>query len=193
MNQQNNTFPLFFTLERVENGYILKCKEESAGLSGEASIRKEIVVEDKIDQRIGHLLKLDTMKKEVPLTFFVEAITENTYKFDDEGIKADDLTRMRLKFYQFHLKNYKDDVVLGLKNVDSNTIEIYGSNAEKLALSNNLNLIRIDGIHMLRFPVTKDIMKQIGTYRPQVTLMTVKDEDIVKWNNTHQIGNLATE
>ena len=29
MNQQNSPFPLFFTLERVENGYILTAKENT--------------------------------------------------------------------------------------------------------------------------------------------------------------------
>lgn len=192
MNQQTNTFPLFFTLERVENGYILKCKEESTGLSQEAKWRKEIVTDDKIDQRIGHLLHLDTMKKEVPLTFFVEAITENTYKFDDD-VKPDELMKAKLQFYQYQLKNYREDQVLALKIPDSNTIEIYGSNAEKLSINDSSYLIRVMGIHMMRFMDNKEGRKLLGTFRPQVTLLTVTEEKMLEWYNSHKIDNKSIE
>lgn len=192
MNQQTNTFPLFFTLERVENGYILKCKEESTGLSQEAKWRKEIVTDDKIDQRIGHLLHLDTMKKEVPLTFFVEAITENTYKFDDD-VKPDELMKAKLQFYQYQLKNYREDQVLALKILDSNTIEIYGSNAEKLSINDSSYLIRVMGIHMMRFMDNKEGRKLLGTFRPQVTLLTVTEEKMLEWYNSHKIDNKNIE
>ena len=46
MAMQNKIFPLFFTLERVDNGYILTAKEETGGLS-EGGYRKEVVVDDK--------------------------------------------------------------------------------------------------------------------------------------------------
>lgn len=39
MASQNNIYPLFFTLERVRNGYILTAKEETGGLK-EAEYRK---------------------------------------------------------------------------------------------------------------------------------------------------------
>lgn len=192
MNQQTNTFPLFFTLERVENGYILKCKEESTGLSQEAKWRKEIVTDDKIDQRIGHLLHLDTTKKEVPLTFFVEAITENTYKFDDD-VKPDELMKAKLQFYQYQLKNYREDQVLALKIPDSNTIEIYGSNAEKLSINDSSYLIRVMGIHMMRFMDNKEGRKLLGTFRPQVTLLTISEEKMLDWYKSHQIDNKNIE
>ena len=192
MNQQTNTFPLFFTLERVENGYILKCKEESTGLSQESKWRKEIVTDDKIDQRIGHLLHLDTMKKEVPLTFFVEAITENTYKIDDD-VKPDELMKAKLQFYQYQLKNYREDQVLALKIPDSNTIEIYGSNAEKLSINDSSHLIRVMGIHMMRFMDNKEGRKLLGTFRPQVTLLTVTEEKMLGWYKSHQIDNRNIE
>ena len=53
MNQQNSPFPLFFTLERVENGYILTAKENTGSLSQEPKFRKEVVAEDKISSRVG--------------------------------------------------------------------------------------------------------------------------------------------
>ena len=67
MNQQNSPFPLFFTLERVENGYILTAKENTGSLSQEPKFRKEVVAEDKISSRVGQLLNLEAMTKERPL------------------------------------------------------------------------------------------------------------------------------
>ena len=58
MASQNNIYPLFFTLERVRNGYILTAKEETGGLK-EAEYRKEVVSEDKINARIGQMLQVD--------------------------------------------------------------------------------------------------------------------------------------
>ena len=51
MNPQSNNFPLFFTLERVDNGYILAAKEETGSLTQEAEFRKEVVTEDKVHAR----------------------------------------------------------------------------------------------------------------------------------------------
>ena len=80
MNQQNSPFPLFFTLERVENGYILTAKENTGSLSQEPKFRKEVVAEDKISSRVGQLLNLEAMTKERPLLFHIEAVNEGTYK-----------------------------------------------------------------------------------------------------------------
>ena len=37
---------MFFTLERVENGFILTAKEEKEGLTQEAQFRKEVVTDE---------------------------------------------------------------------------------------------------------------------------------------------------
>ena len=189
MNQPTNTFPLFFTLERVENGYILKCREESSSLTQEPQYRKEVVTEDKIDQRIGHLLRLDSMKKEIPLMFYVEAVTENAYKPDEEG-KMDDLLKAKLTFYLFKSKGYRDDKILALQVSDSGTIEVYGGNAEKLSLANDLTLTKASGISLLRFPSTKDGRKLVGGFRPQVTLLEVSEKDVMDWYLAHRLSNI---
>ena len=48
----------------------------------EAGYRKEVVSEDKINARIGQLLHLDALSKEIPVVFHVEAIGEGTYRLD---------------------------------------------------------------------------------------------------------------
>ena len=102
MATQNKIFPLFFTLERVDNGYILTVKEETAGLS-EGGYRKEVVTDDKINSRIGQLLHLDTMVKEHPVVFRVEAVGEGTYKRESD-MPSDELMEAKLAFVHFHGK-----------------------------------------------------------------------------------------
>lgn len=101
MKQQISTFPLFFTLERVENGYILTAKGEAEGLTQEAQYRKEVVTGEMIDARIEHLLCLDTLKKEHPMVFHVEAIGEKTYKIEDMP-NRDNLMVAKLSFAHFN-------------------------------------------------------------------------------------------
>ncbi len=100
MNPQSNNFPLFFTLERVDNGYILAAKEETGSLAQEAEYRKEVVTEDKIHARLGQLLHPDALMKEHPVMFRVEAISENTYK-TDENIQVEGLMEAKLAFAHF--------------------------------------------------------------------------------------------
>lgn len=42
--QVSNNFPLFFTLEKVQKGYILTAKEDTGGMK-EASFKKEVVTD----------------------------------------------------------------------------------------------------------------------------------------------------
>lgn len=88
MASTNNIYPLFFTLERVHNGYILTAKEDTGGLK-EAVYRKEVVMEDKINTRIGQMLHLDTMVKEHPVVFHVEAVGETPYDIETEYTSND--------------------------------------------------------------------------------------------------------
>ena len=112
MATQNKIFPLFFTLERVDNGYILTAKEETAGLS-EGGYRKEVVTDDKINSRIGQLLHLDTMVKEHPVVFRVEAVGEGTYKRESD-MPSDELMEAKLAFVHFHGKGLESNSVLSL-------------------------------------------------------------------------------
>ena len=114
MNQQNSPFPLFFTLERVENGYILTAKENTGSLSQEPKFRKEVVAEDKISSRVGQLLNLEAMTKERPLLFHVEAVNEGTYKTESD-VPADHVMEAKLAFVHIKSKNIPADTVLVLQ------------------------------------------------------------------------------
>ena len=51
---QNNTFPMSFTLERVDNGYILTSMDNGNSIADPIE-RKEVVIADKLNARIGQL------------------------------------------------------------------------------------------------------------------------------------------
>ena len=137
MASQNNIYPLFFILERVRNGYILTAKEETGGLK-EAEFRKEVVSEDKINARIGQMLHLDAMVKERPVVFHVEAVGESTYQMANER-SSDELTEAKLAYVHINSKDIKDGSILSLLIKDTDSIEVYGFEAERAAKSNILN------------------------------------------------------
>lgn len=128
MASTNNIYPLFFTLERVHNGYILTAKEETGGLK-ETAYRKEVVMEDKINTRIGQMLHLDAMIKEHPVVFHVEAVGETTYDIATEHT-SNDITEAKLAYVHINSKDIKDGSVLALLITDTNIIEVYGMEAE---------------------------------------------------------------
>ena len=131
MASQNNIYPLFFILERVRNGYILTAKEETGGLK-EAEFRKEVVSEDKINARIGQMLHLDAMVKERPVVFHVEAVGESTYQMANER-SSDELTEAKLAYVHINSKDIKDGSILSLLIKDTDSIEVYGFEAERAA------------------------------------------------------------
>lgn len=183
--QTTNVFPLYFTLERVDNGYILTAKEESGGLA-EGNFRKEVVVDDKINARIGQLLRLDIMKKERPVAFRVEAVGEGTYKKENE-IPSDELMEAKLAFVHFNSKGLDANTILSLLIDDAQVIEIYGTEAEKIARSNDLPLSKIGGIPILRFPNNKDGKKALASYAPRTTLMKITQKEVKEWYENHKI------
>ena len=186
MNPQSNNFPLFFTLERVDNGYILTAKEETGSLTQEAEFRKEVVTEDKIHARIGQLIHPDALMKEHPVVFRVEAISENTYK-TEEIIQVEGLMEAKLTFAHFKSKGLPADTILALLIEDTRMIEVYGLEAERLAARNNIKVVRSSGIPMLRFPNSKDGQKHLASLGTRMTLMNVTQEQIVQWYDSHQV------
>ena len=186
MNPQTNNFPIFFTLERVDNGYIFTAKEETGSLTQEAAFRKEVVTEDKIHARIGQLLHPDALMKENPVIFRVEAINENTYK-TDENIQVEGLMEAKLAFAHFKSKGLPADTIQALLIEDTKMIEVYGLEAERMAARNNMKVIRSSGIPMLRFPNTKDGQKHLATLCTRMTLLEVSQEQILQWYASHQV------
>lgn len=185
MASTNNIYPLFFTLERVHNGYILTAKEETGGLK-ETAYRKEVVMEDKINTRIGQMLHLDAMVKEHPVVFHVEAVGEKTYDIATEHT-SNDITEAKLAYVHINSKNIKDGSVLALLITDTNIIEMYGMEAERAAKVNNLPLIRMNGIPLLRFPNTKEDKKALANYFGRTLLTEISCKKLSEWYETHKV------
>lgn len=185
MASTNNIYPLFFTLERVHNGYILTAKEETGGLK-EAAYRKEVVMEDKINTRIGQMLHLDAMVKEHPVVFHIEAVGETTYDISTEHTTSD-LTEAKLAYVHINSKDIKDGSVLALLVTDTNTIEVYGIEAERAAKVNNLPLVRMNGIPLLRFPNTKEGKKALANYFGRTLLTEISCKKLSEWYEIHKV------
>lgn len=186
MNQQNSPFPLFFTLERVENGYILTAKENTGSLSQEPKFRKEVVAEDKISSRVGQLLNLEAMTKERPLLFHVEAVNEGTYKTESD-VPADHVMEAKLAFVHIKSKNIPADTVLVLQLTDIHSIEVCGDKAEKLAKDNGISITRTGGIPVLRLPDNKDGKKLLASFCNRPQLLTTTQKEILQWYNEHKV------
>lgn len=185
MASQNNIYPLFFILERVRNGYILTAKEETGGLK-EAEFRKEVVSEDKINARIGQMLHLDAMVKERPVVFHVEAVGESTYQKANER-SSDELTEAKLAYVHINSKDIKDGSILSLLIKDTDSIEVYGFEAERAAKSNNIPLFRVNGVPVLSFPNTKDGKKALATCVGRTLLTEVSIQQLTDWYHSHNV------
>lgn len=185
MASQNNIYPLFFTLERVRNGYILTAKEETGGLK-EAEFRKEVVSEDKINARIGQMLHLDAMVKERSVVFHVEAVGESTYQMANER-SSDELTEAKLAYVHINSKDIKDGSILSLLIKDTDSIEVYGFEAERAAKSNNIPLSRVNGVPVLSFPNTKDGKKALATCVGRTLLTEVSIQQLTDWYHSHKV------
>lgn len=185
MASQNNIYPLFFTLERVRNGYILTAKEETGGLK-EAEFRKEVVSEDKINARIGQMLHLDAMVKERSVVFHVEAVGESTYQMANER-SSDELTEAKLAYVHINSKDIKDGSILSLLIKDTGSIEVYGFEAERAAKSNNIPLSRVNGVPVLSFPNTKDGKKALATCVGRTLLTEVSIQQLTDWYHSHKV------
>lgn len=185
MASQNNIYPLFFILERVRNGYILTAKEETGGLK-EAEFRKEVVSEDKINARIGQMLHLDAMVKERPVVFHVEAVDESTYQMANER-SSDELTEAKLAYVHINSKDIKDGSILSLLIKDTDSIEVYGFEAERAAKSNNIPLFRVNGVPVLSFPNTKDGKKALATCVGRTLLTEISIQQLTDWYHSHKV------
>lgn len=185
MASQNNIYPLFFILERVRNGYILTAKEETGGLK-EAEFRKEVVSEDKINARIGQMLHLDAMVKERPVVFHVEAVGESTCQMANER-SSDELTEAKLAYVHINSKDIKDGSILSLLIKDTDSIEVYGFEAERVAKSNNIPLFRVNGVPVLSFPNTKDGKKALATCVGRTLLTEISIQQLTDWYHSHKV------
>ena len=184
MASQNNIYPLFFILERVHNGYILTAKEETGGLK-DKEFRKEVVSEDKINARIGQMLHLDAMIKEHPVVFHMEAVGESTYQLNEHH--SDEQMEAKLAYVHINSKGVKDGSILSLLIKDTDTIEIYGIEAERAAKNNNIPLVRVNGVPVLSFPNTKDGKKALTACVGRTLLTEISLQQLTDWYFSHKV------
>ena len=76
---------------------------------------------------------------------------------------SDELTEAKLAYVHINSKDIKDGSILSLLIKDTDSIEVYGIEAERAAKSNNLPLARVNGVPVLSFPNTKDGKKALAT------------------------------
>lgn len=183
---QSNSYPLYFTLEHVNNDFILTSKTETGSLAQEPAYCKEVVAEDKIHARIGQLFHPDALKKELPVVFRIEAATQNTYKSDVEML-SDSLMEAKVAYAHFFPKKNNGENIVALVIADTQTIEVYGLEAERLAKQNNLKTIRVGGIPVLRFPSSKDGRKHLASICPKISILDVSHKDVLQWHAEHQV------
>lgn len=186
MNSQHNIFPLFFTLEHVNNGYILTARQETGGMT-EAGYHKEVVSEDKINARIGQLLHLDALSKEIPVVFHVEAIGEGTYQTRPGGSRRRFDGGQGFAYFHFSSRCIPDDSVLLLHFTDTKMIEVYGTEAERVSKANGLPLLRPGGIPLLQFPDTREGKVSVSNLFDKPTLVEVTSQKITDWYRSHLV------
>lgn len=183
--QVSNIFPLFFTLEKVQKGYILTAKEDTGGMK-EATFKKEVVTDAEINSRIGRLLHLDALTDELPTHFRVDGISEGTFELTKER-DGDELSEAKLAFVNIHGKDIKDGTVLVLHVKDTNTLEVVGSEAEKAARENNMPLTRVGGIPMLVLPNSKESSKVLIACFTNISLHDITHQQVLEWYEKNRV------
>lgn len=183
--QQSKMFPLFFQLERVSNGFILTAKEETDGMS-EAQYQKEVVATGDIEARIGRLLRLTALNPGQTAVFHVEAVGQEVYKIDTD-LPPDALAEAKLAFVHFNSQKLGPGTVNALHVKDSDTIEVYGKDAEKASRENGIPLTRVGAIPMLVFPNTKEGRNSLSACFAHINLSTTTHDKLMEWYNSRKV------
>ena len=181
----NNTYPLFFTLEKVHNGYILTAKEETGGMK-EPKFRKEVVNEDRIATRIGQLLHLEALNDELPTTFHVEAISEGTYQVEEASV-ADELMTAKLAYGNFSSRTAPAGNIRLFHFLDDKTIEVYGRAAKEIAEAMRVPFQKINGIPVLIYPYTEESQKTFSSHFRDLTMIDVTKQKIKDWYKAREV------
>lgn len=181
----NNIYPLFFTLEKVYNGYIRTAKEDTGGMK-EPKFRKEVVSEDRISTRIGQLLHLEALNNELPTTFHVEAIVEGTYQIEEASV-ADELMTAKLAYGHFSSRTAPAGKIRLFHFLDDKTIEVYGSAAKEIAAVMNVPYQNISGIPVLTYPYTEESQKSLASHFRDITMVDVTKQKIKDWYKAREI------
>ena len=132
------------------------------------------------------MLHLDAMVKERPVVFHVEAVGESTYQMANER-SSDELTEAKLAYVHINSKDIKDGSILSLLIKDTDSIEVYGFEAERAAKSNNIPLFRVNGVPVLSFPNTKNGKKALATCIGRTLLTEVSIQQLTYWYHSHKV------
>lgn len=186
MTAHSNNFPLFFTLERVLNGYVLTSKYETGSLVDEKKIRKEVVTDDKINTRIGQLLKLESLAAESPVYFHVEAISTKSTGKGVEGRTDKDIDA---KAAYAHLcddgRGHKAPICLQIE--ETNTLEIYGHEAEDMAKKADFPLFKSGETPYVCVPNSVESRKMVASAQMGVVVKTAKLSYIRQWYESRKV------
>lgn len=161
------------------NGYVLTSKYETGSLVEDGKAHKEVVTDDKINNRIGQLLKLESMAKESPVYFRVEALSMRSGGKSAQGRSDKDIDA---KSAYAHLSEdgRKQKDLLCLRIEETNTVEVYGHEAEDVARKTGFPLFKSGDTPYLCIPDTPDYRKTLAS-QVRVCLKNVKLSYIREW------------
>lgn len=100
---------------------------------------------------------------------------------------SDELTEAKLAYVHINSKDIKDGSILSLLIKDTDSIEVYGIEAERAAKSNNLPLVRVNGVPVQSFPNTKDGKKALATCVGRTLLTEVSIQQLTDWYHSHKV------
>lgn len=192
MKEQNNPnlFPVTFTLEHVNGGYILTTRSDEEE-SNKVKLHKEVVSENAIAARIAQLLHFGSMNLDIPIVFRVEAYMDGEPQATPEV--SDKLVEAKLAYLRFKSKDYPFSAILVLQDEEAGTLEILGPEAESVANSNNLPLSKTGGVSLLSFLNTPSGRKSLAGYCPQQALVPIPKEGVLNWYKASCKSSIKTE
>lgn len=181
---QSKVYPIFFILERVENGFILTSKSASS-----PTIKKEIVAEDRISARIGELLAFGSLKKGCTQKYYFDTVSFDPKTSPNDPANyaiTDELFAAKYCFYNFRRQDLKDGSILCINDKDTGDIEIFGTEAEKIFQKMDLTVVRKFGIPVIFFKNDKNGKMCLTKYAGRVTMVELTQKEILEWYHKHK-------
>lgn len=172
-------YPIFFILERVDNGFILSYKTPNS-----TEIKKEVVLEERINLRIGELLAPCSLKPGHTSRYFVDnmSMIQNTTSSDSSNYDiSDELFKAKLSLYNFESSKLKEGVVLGIINTDENSIDILGKTAVEFAKANSLTIAKKYGVPLISFANSKEGRMSLSKCATQIKLIEFSKQELLDW------------
>lgn len=93
----------------------------------------------------------------------------------------------KLAYFHFSSRCISEGSVLLLHFTDSKMIEVYGTEAERIAKANGLPLLGPGGIPLLQFPDTREGKVSVSNLFDKPTLVEVTSQKITDWYRSHLV------